>query len=311
MFSDSHTHILNTKNIMQERVEERSGESLNQNELIDDPFEMMERLQKEKFRFIMDIGTEPGDLEKRMNCVKELSRGELPSFIHFSAGLWPHKQTIETPDSSLKMLEKDIILGLEDASNRASTDSLSFFALGECGLDRYWNGKDAPMLKEGGTLDIEGEEALFIEQLKMAKKYNLAVIIHSREAYKDTLKCIDKVGHHKGVIHCYSYGIDEGRTFLERGWYISFPGNITFPKTKTKIEAVRELVASIPLERLLLETDAPYMTPHPFRGKPNTSLYIKHTYEKASDYLDVSVQELCDVVYNNCCTLFGLTSKNI
>ena len=302
MFSDSHTHILSTKKKLEQTINEQN------NEQIPNPFEMMASLQNEQFKFIMDIGTEPGDLDSRISCVEELARGSIPSFIHFSAGLWPHKKTIEEKESSLAKLEKDIVKGLEKAKKCAVANKHStckaFFALGECGLDRYWNGNLAPMLNEGGTLDIDGEEELFTEQLKMAKKYNLAVIIHSRDAYKDTLKCIDKVGHHKGVIHCYSYGIDEAKTFLERGWYISFPGNITFPKTCEKIEKVKMLVASIPLERLLLETDAPYMTPQPLRGKPNTSLYIKHTYAKASEYLKMSVQDLCDVIYNNCCTLF-------
>lgn len=309
MFSDSHTHICNTRNKLSETNNERLLNS-SAKEIAEtlDPFAMMESLQNERFRFVMDIGTEPADLEERVKCVKELAQGNIPSFIHFSAGLWPHKQTIEKSEDALQLLEKDIIYGLESARERVKNgdENACFFALGECGLDRYWNGKAAPMLQAGGTLDIAGEEELFIQQLKMAKKYNLAVIIHSRDAYSDTLKCIDLVGHHKGVIHCYSYGIDEAKTFLERGWYISFPGNITFPKTKTKIKQVKELVASIPHDRLLLETDAPYITPVPLRGQPNTSLYIKHTYQKASEYLGVSIQHLCDVVYNNCCALFAV-----
>ena len=304
MFSDSHTHILSTTKKLEQALNLPTNEK---NTQIKNPFEMLASLQNESFRFIMDIGTEPGDLTERMHCVKELAKGSIPSFIHFSAGLWPHKESIASQDASLKKLEQDIVEGLEEAKNRAKeTASQPFFALGECGLDRYWNGEIALKTREGGTLDIDGEEALFIEQLKMAKKYNLAVIIHSRDAYDDTLKCIDKVGYHKGVIHCYSYGIEEAKTFLERGWYISFVGNITFPKTHVQIEKTKALVASIPKDKLLLETDAPYMSPNPLRGSINTSLYIKHTYAKASEYSGMSVPELCDLVYNNCCALFGV-----
>ena len=288
MFTDSHTHILSTT------------------KKIENPENMMSSLKEEAFRFVMDIGTEPGDLMERIKCVKDISDGSIPSFIHFSAGLWPHSETIKNRDASLAMLENDIKIGIKEAQD-ANLSSKPIFALGECGLDRYWNGKDAPMINEGGTLDVEGEKELFIRQLEMAKKYNLAVIIHSRDAYKETLECIDKVGWNKGVIHCYSYGEEEAKTFLERGWFISFPGNITFAKTNIAIEKIKSLMLSIPKERLLLETDAPYMTPVPLRGKPNTSLYIKHTYQKASEYLSVPVEKLCDIVFENCCNLFTLS----
>lgn len=286
MFTDSHTHILMTSN----KVENAKN--------------MMSALKEEGFKFIMDIGTEPGDLKARVDCVKDISGGEIPSFIHFSAGLWPHTQTIANRDNALQILEDDIKIGLNQACE--ASPNTPIFALGECGLDRYWNGENAKMLNEGGTLDVAGEKELFMEQLKMAKKYNLAVIIHSREAYQETLECIDKVGWHKGVIHCYSYGETEAKTFLERGWFISFPGNITFAKTQLAIQKIKSLMLSIPRERLLLETDAPYISPVPLRGKPNTSLYIKHTYQKASEYLSLPIEELCDIVFKNCCKLFEL-----
>jgi hydrolase, tatD family len=296
MFTDSHTHILFTT------------------EKISNSEQMMHSLKNEKFRFLMDIGTEPGDLKKRMECVKNISGGTVPDFIHFAAGLWPHTETIKNIESSIRALKNDITMGLEFAQSVASLkqdeskDDIehkpAFFSIGECGLDRYWNGKDAPMLKEGGTLDIEGEKELFIQQLRLAKEHNLAVIIHSRDAYLETLRCIDYVDHHKGVIHCFSYDEDAAKSFLQRGWYISFPGNITFAKTHAAIERTRSLVASIPLNRLLLETDAPYMSPVPLRGQTNTSLNIRHTYQKASEYTGVSVPELCDIVYENTTRLF-------
>ena len=285
MFTDSHTHILMTT------------------KKIENPKDMMSSLKKEGFKFIMDIGTEPRDLKKRIDCVKDISGGNIPSFIHFAAGLWPHSATIENRDEALTMLEQDIKIGLKEARSFATSP---IFALGECGLDRYWNGKNAPMLNEGGTVDVAGEKELFVEQLKMAKKYNLSIIIHSRDAYQETLECIDKVGWNKGVIHCYSYGEEEAKTFLERGWFISFPGNITFAKTNVAIQKIKSLVLSIPKERLLLETDAPYMTPVPLRGKPNTSLYIKHTYQKMSEYLNIPIEKLCNIVFENCCKLFEL-----
>lgn len=283
MFSDSHAHIFFTSR------------------KIDDTALLLKTMQERRFRFIMDVGTEPSDLKKRMQCVKDFSQGKIPFYIHFSAGIWPGAESIEKSAESLTALEADI--------KTLAESSDTFTALGECGLDRFWNGANAAG-KDGGTLNIEGEENLFKEQLRKAKKYNLAVIVHSREAYTDTLKCIDEVGWHKGVIHCFSYGIKEAQEFLERGWYISFPGNITFAKTQEAKEKIRELLKAVPFDKLLLETDSPYMTPVPFRGKPNTPLYIEYVYRQAAEYLECSVENLSDIVYENCINLFRKENKS-
>lgn len=286
MFSDSHAHILFTSR------------------KIDDTALLLKTMQEREFKFILDIGTEAGDLKERMQCVKDFSDGEIPPFIHFSAGIWPHAEAIKNSCTSLKAIESDIEILMNGGD---------FYAgLGECGLDRFWNGSHADETGNGGTSDIEGEENLFKEQLKMAKRHDIAVIVHSREAYSDTLKCIDEIGWHKGVIHCFSYGIKEAKEFLERGWYISFPGNITFAKTQKAKNDIRELLRIIPHERLLLETDSPYMTPVPFRGKPNTPLYVEYVYKQAADYLECTVEYLADTVYENCCKLFRkpLCTKN-
>ena len=159
---------------------------------------------------------------------------------------------------------------------------------------------------EKGTSDIEGEEFLFKEQLKIAKEKNLSVIVHSRDAYEDTLKCIDEVGHHKGIIHCYSYGLKEAYSFLERGWYISFPGNITYAKRQADRDRIAELVRAIPADKLLLETDAPYLAPVPFRGKINTPLLIEYTYAAISEILGKSMEALAEQIYQNCCSCFSV-----
>ena len=130
------------------------------------------------------------------------------------------------------------------------------------------------------------------------------MIVHSRDAYEDTLKCIDEVGHHKGIIHCYSYGLKEAYSFLERGWYISFPGNITYAKKQADKDRIAELVRAIPADKLLLETDAPYLAPVPFRGKINTPLLIEYTYAAVSEILDKSMEALAEQIYQNCCSCF-------
>lgn len=279
MFTDTHAHIFFTS------------------KKIEDTPLLLKTMQERGFRFVLDIGTEPQDLSARMQCVRDFSQGNIPPFIHFAAGIWPHASAIKNAEESLSALEADIrtILDSEDG----------FAALGECGLDRFWNGSHADEKAGNGTRDIEGEENLFNRQLILAKKYNLPVVVHSREAYKDTLKCIDKSAWHKGVIHCFSYGADEAKEFLERGWYISFPGNITFAKTQKAKDEMSLLLQSIPRNRLLLETDSPYLTPVPFRGKPNTPLYVEYVYKQAAEYLDCSIEALSEIVYENSITLFA------
>ena len=104
-------------------------------------------------------------------------------------------------------------------------------------------------------------------QLDLAKKYSLPVIVHSRDAFGATLGCIKNASYDSGVIHCFSYGKDEARAFLDRGWYISFPGNITWAKKEVDRERIASLVRYVPRDRFLLETDAPYLTPRPIAAR--------------------------------------------
>ncbi|UTC67743.1 MULTISPECIES: TatD family hydrolase [unclassified Treponema] len=302
MFSDSHAHFFM---IFQKNEGDAS---------------FLHTMTERKFRFAMDIGTEPGDLQPRQRFISEVFErkmpghmpGHLPSFLHFAAGLWPHASSIVEPEKALKALKADIdTLFLQKAESEKVHPGFPFYcALGECGLDRFWNGPAAEKRggdlnpDERGTADIEGEEFLFREQLKIAKEKNLSVIVHSREAYEDTIKCIDEIGHHKGIIHCYSYGLKEAYSFLERGWYISFPGNITYAKKQADKDRIAELVKAIPSDKLLLETDAPYLAPVPFRGKINTPLLIEYTYAAVSEILGKSMEVLAEQVYQNCCSCF-------
>lgn len=310
MFSDSHAHFF----MIFKRNE-------------GDP-SFLYTMTERKFRFAMDIGTEPGDLSSRQKFISQVFEEKmpgqmpaslscpeslhLPSFLHFAAGLWPHASSIAEPEKSLKALKADIdTLFLQKAeSEKVYPGKPFYFSLGECGLDRFWNGP-AGEKREGdlnpderGTTDIEGEEFLFKEQLKIAKEKNLSVIVHSRDAYEDTLQCIDEIGHHKGIIHCYSYGLKEAYSFLERGWYISFPGNITYAKKQADKDRIAELVRAVPADKLLLETDAPYLAPVPFRGKINTPLLIEYTYAAVSEILGKSMEDLAEQVYQNCCSCF-------
>lgn len=262
---------------------------------------MLKMMEEESFPFVMDIGTDAGDFQPRYEAVsKAWGRGDtVPEFIHFSAGLWPGRAAIEHRDAALAALEADIQMILKSGQR--------YTAVGECGIDRYWNREDSAALRSRhGTDDLAGEEQLFKEQLRLAQRYGLAVIVHSRDGFEPTLRCIDEAGWHKGVIHCFSYGRAEAEAFLERGWYLSFTGEITYAESPAAVEETAALLRSIPPDKLLLETDAPYLAPQPVKRTVNTPLYIPYTYRQASEYLRCSAEALCRTVYRNCRTLFAV-----
>lgn len=259
---------------------------------------ILKAMQEEGYPFVMDIGTDAGDFVPRYTAVADAwnTAGSIPDFIHFSAGLWPGRNAIEHRAEALRRLEADIQTIIKSGQ--------PYTAVGECGIDRYWNHTGAT---GAGTDDLAGEEQLFKEQLTLAKRYRLAVIIHSRDGFEPTIRCIDEVGWHRGVIHCFSYGKEEAKAFLERGWHLSFPGTITYSDNGETVSEIAELVRMVPDDQLLLETDAPYLAPQPVRREVNTPLNIPYTYRAASEYRQCSVERLCEIVYRNCCQLFSNT----
>lgn len=166
-------------------------------------------------------------------------------------------------------------------------------AIGEIGLDYYWD-------KEPQVQKLQRE--WFGRQLDLAAQTGLPVIVHSRDAAADTVQVMKE--HHAeeipGVIHCYSYSKEMAWEFIKMGYYIGVGGVITFKNAKKLIETVEE----IPLERILLETDCPYMAPEPHRGKRNSSLYLPYVVEKIAQIKGVSAQEVEKVTEANARTLF-------
>jgi TatD DNase family protein len=198
---------------------------------------------------ILDPGVELGDFKGRK------ARFGRYGFVRFAAGVWPDPTALGPLDPALAALEDDI-------RDEACA------AVGECGLDYHW--------RHGGP---EAQMRLFRGQAELAARYGKPLIIHSREAYEDTLRVVkDYAGVVPIVIHCFGYGADEAEAFLKAGCYISFAGNLTYAKA----EPLRRALALAPSERLLLETDAPYMNPLPRRGKDSSPLDIGRSYEAAA-----------------------------
>lgn len=166
-------------------------------------------------------------------------------------------------------------------------------AIGEIGLDYHWNTENKELQKE-----------VFISQIEIANKLDLPIVIHTREAIFDTLdilknqiKCVKK-----GVFHCCPLNIDLVREGLKLGFYISFAGPITFKNSKN----ANEIIKMVPIEKMLIETDSPYLSPEPLRGKRNDSRNVKCMAQKIADVKEIALDKVAEATYNNAKNIFGI-----
>lgn len=165
-------------------------------------------------------------------------------------------------------------------------------AIGEIGLDYYW--------AENPPRDFQ--QQVFRRQLELALELDMPVIIHDREAHGDSLAIVEEYPGLRGVFHCFSGSPEMAAELLKRGWYLGFDGPITYKNAKR----APEVAAITPLDRILVETDSPYMTPVPFRGKRNDSRYLPYVIEKLAAWKGVTPQEMTDITFANGKRLFGI-----
>lgn len=298
MFSDTHFHF---KHMTERGI---------------DGAEILSAMAARNCFFGLDIGTEAFDLPERQKCaadaierIKDLERVQKArDFLYFSAGIWPSVKAIHTRKEQIACLEASIQTAEKEGS--VSLPHNKILAIGECGLDRHWNPSGADGRNEADFDDalIFAECELFELQLDLARKMRLPVIVHSRDAFDDTLACIKNVGYDNGIIHCYSYGAVEAEAFLARGWHISLSGSITYTK-KSKLEDIAHLIRTIPLDKLLCETDSPYLAPVPHRGKTNSPLFVEHTYAYIAKIKGMMAEELSEQVDRNIRKLIGSVSQ--
>ena len=166
-------------------------------------------------------------------------------------------------------------------------------AIGEIGLDYYWVKEEEQRKKQ---------RIWFNKQMDLAKELEMPVIIHSRDAAEDTLNTIRLYNnsHVKGIVHCYSYSKELAMEYVKMGWYIGVGGVVTFKNAKKLVETVE----AIPLERIVLETDCPYMAPVPHRGERNSSIFLSHVAEKIAEIKNISVDEVEKVTYQNALNIY-------
>lgn len=213
------------------------------------------------------------------SSLKAIEIAEKYNFIYASIGIHP---------SEIKHMGNN---DLEIIENLLKNKKV--VAVGEIGLDYYWD-KD----------NKENQKKIFIEQIKLAEKYNLPIIIHSREAAQDTYEVLkeNKKHYKKGIMHCYSYSLDLAKEFIKLDLMLAFGGTVTFLNSRQNKEVVKE----IDIKNILTETDAPYLTPHPYRGTKNEPKYIPLIVKEIANIKNMKEEEIANIIYNNACEFFGI-----
>ena len=212
---------------------------------------------------------------------KAIEYAEKYSHVYAAVGIHPeYIEEIEL-DSTIKELKT-----LTLSSKRIK-------AIGEIGLDYYWVKQPELRAKQAELLR---------RQLALAKEFDMPVIIHDREAHADTLKIVEEFPEVKGVFHCYSGSTEMAQRLISLGYLISFTGVITYKNAKKAVEVVE----NIPLDKLMIETDSPYMSPEPFRGKRNSSLYVYRMAEAIADIKNIPLDEVINQTTENGKKLFNI-----
>ncbi|OPX92462.1 MAG: putative deoxyribonuclease YcfH [Syntrophorhabdus sp. PtaB.Bin006] len=235
--------------------------------------EVIERSLQEGLSYILTVGTEEAYFEKVIEIIDAYPG------IYGAIGIHPHNS-----NDYGESIEKTI---------RAHLKHQKIVGYGEIGLDFFKNYSPK-----------ESQIRAFQAQIDVAKREGLPLIVHSRSAKEETIDILndafDGTIEGVGVIHCYSYDVDAAKRFLDMGFYLSMPGTITYKNTEPLIEVMRYL----PADRILAETDAPFLTPNPYRGKRNEPRLVKYTIEKIASVRNQSVEETASMLRDNFIRLF-------
>lgn len=222
---------------------------------------------------LLTVGCDKQEIEKAVELASKYDN------VYAAVGFHPYEADT-TSDEDIRTLESYII------------SCKKVVAVGETGLDFYKN-----------TASKDNQYRCFILQVELAKKLNLPVIIHSREANSEMSQLIKLENISNGVMHCFGGDYHLLKTALDSGLYISFAGNITYPKA----DNLREMLRYVPADRLLLETDSPYLAPQKVRGQKNIPVNVKYIYQFVADILKIDMENLMETVYNNTRRLFRIT----
>lgn len=238
----------------------------------EDREKLLEELPK---RGVCGIITAGADLKSSVAAIK---LAEKYSYIYSAVGIHP--------ENISESLDSGYITELEKLLNTHK----KIVAVGEIGLDYHFRDDNKQIQKE-----------VFLNQIELANKYDLPVLVHDREAHGDTMEIL-KNTKPKGIVHCFSGSVEMAKEAVKLGMYLGIGGVVTFKNAKAIVDVVREMLIDV----MVLETDAPYMAPVPFRGKRCDSSMIKYTAEKIAEIKNVDAQKVCDITKSNAMKLFGI-----
>ena len=210
---------------------------------------------------------------------QSLALAEQYPFLWFAAGLHPEN------------LEGAKLSHLEEVKKMAAHPKC--VAIGEIGLDYYW--VKTPE-------DRANSREFFAAQLSLARELDKPAIVHDRDAHRDTVDIVKAHPGTRGVFHCCALSAEEARVVLDLGWHLSFTGNVTFPKARRALE----VIAMAPLNRLMIETDSPYMAPEPFRGRRCDSGYVYRVAETIAQVKGISTQDAAEATCQNALEFFRI-----
>ena len=234
---------------------------------------LLKQLHQEGISYILNAGASPESLE---DCI-ELS--DKYSFIYAALGIHPHDADKMNED----LLNKIRILSKKE----------KVVAIGEIGLDYYY---------DNSPRDIQ--KYWFERQIELAKELRLPIIIHDRDAHEDTINILKKTDAKQvgGIFHCFTGSAQMALDMIKLNLYIAIGGPVTFKNARKTIEVVE----AVPLEKLLVETDSPYLSPEPYRGKRNNSGYLVHIIRKIAEIKGISESEVAETTLANAKKVFGL-----
>ncbi len=234
---------------------------------------VIRRAQKDGIVHMISIGIDVGSSQSAIDLARKYD------FISAAVGCHPH----DADECSALDLEQLASMAVEP----------EVVAWGEIGLDYYRNYSKK-----------ENQRRIFQAQLELAQRAELPVVIHDRDAHKEVYAILEKMGKgkRKGIIHCFSGDRDLAEAFIALGYYISIPGTVTYKNAGQ----IKEVAASIPLDRMLVETDAPFLAPVPRRGKRNEPSLVNHTAREIAKLRDISFETVAEQTTRNARTIFGL-----
>ena len=214
---------------------------------------------------------------------RAIELGKKYKFIYPTCGISPN----DIPQSEQKLWNM-----LEELEELVKQNQ-KVVAIGEIGLDYYWN-------KE----NIQLQKIAFVQQIEIANKYDLPIVIHSRDAVNDTIAILkENEVKNRGVFHCCPLNRELIKEALKLGFYISFAGPVTFKNSKN----ASEVIDMVPFDKILIETDSPYLSPEPLRGKRNTPINVKLVAKKIADVKMQSLEDIASITYANIMKLFNIS----